>query len=66
MISRIISTAENPADFGTRYGAFKNSDSVKLYLKGPKFLPEAALSEVVTVCMSGLENDSIKFCDFGL
>ena len=49
---------ENPADVGTRDSAFKKSDSVKLWLKGPKFLSEAAPSEVVTVCLSRLENES--------
>ena len=62
-----VSTEENPADVGTRDdGAFKKSDSVKLWLKGPKFLPGAAPSEVVTVCMSRLENESRESCDFGL
>ena len=61
-----VSTEENPADVGTRDGAFKKSDSVKLWLEGPKFLSEAAPSEVVTVCMSRLENESRESCDFGL
>ena len=61
-----VSMEENPADVGTRDGAFKKSDSVKLWLEGPKFLSEAAPSEVVTVCMSRLENESRESCDFDL
>ena len=61
-----VSTEENPAHVGTRDGAFKKSDSVKLWLEGPKFLSEAASSEVVTLCMSRLENESRESCDFGL
>ena len=60
-----VSTEENPADVGTRDGAFKKSDSVKLWLEGPKFLSEAAPIEIVTVCMSRLENESRESCDFG-
>ena len=58
-----ISTEENPADVGTRDGAFKKSDSVKLCLEGLKFLSAAAPSEVVTMCISGLENEFREFCD---
>ena len=61
-----VSAKENPADIGTRGGAFKKSDSVKLWLEGPKFLSEATASEVVTVCISRLENVSRESCDFGL
>ena len=61
-----VSTEENPADVGTRNGAFKKSDSVKLWLEGPKFLSEVVSNEVVTVCMSRLENESRESCDFGL
>ena len=35
-------------------------------MEGPKFLADAAPSEVVTVCMSRLENESRESCDFGL
>ena len=61
-----VSTKENPAEVGTRDGAFKKSDSVIVWLEGPKFFSEAAPSEVVTVCMSRLENESRESCDFGL
>ena len=53
-----VSTEENPADVGTRDGAFKKSDSVKLRRERPKFLTESAPNEDVTVCVSRLENVS--------
>ena len=61
-----VSTEENPTDVGTRDDAFKKSDSVQLWLEGPKFLSEAAPSEVVTVCMNRLGNESRESSDFGL
>ena len=61
-----VSTEENPADVGTRDGAFKKSDSVKLWLERRKFLSEAAPSEVVTLCISRLENEFRESCNFGV
>ena len=35
-----VNTSANPADVGTRENAFKNSESIKLWIEGPAFLVE--------------------------
>ena len=54
------------ADVGTRDGAFEKFDSIKHWLEEPKFLLKAAPNEILTVCMSRLQNKFRESCDFDL
>ena len=59
---KYVNTSENPADIGTRDGAYKRSESIDFWLQEPSFLLQQQVdvesAQCVSVCMTKLETES--------